>query len=87
MDVESATAQVAVAKSAVELANQQLAQARDRFKAGVSDSLEVVQSEQAVSEANDNLIGALYQNNVAKATLARAVGSAEKSVKEFLGAK
>jgi outer membrane protein TolC len=87
MDVESATAQVAVAKSAVALANQQLTQARDRFSAGVSGSLEVVQSEQAVSEANDNLIGALYANNVAKATLARAVGSAEKSVKEFLGAK
>ena len=87
MDVEAATAQVAVAKSAVDLANQQLIQAQDRFKAGVSGSLEVVQSEEAVSEANDNLIGALYQNNVAKATLARAVGSAERSVKEFLGAK
>jgi outer membrane protein TolC len=87
MDVQSATAQVSVAKSAVDLANQQLTQARDRFAAGVSGSLEVVQSEQAVADANDNLISALYANNVAKATLARAVGSAERSVKEFLGAK
>jgi outer membrane protein TolC len=71
----------------VDLANQQLTQARDRFAAGVSGSLEVVQSEQAVADANDNLISALYANNVAKATLARAVGSAERSVKEFLGAK
>jgi outer membrane protein TolC len=87
MDVESATAQVAVAKSAVDLANQQLTQARDRFAAGVAGSLDVVESEQAVTEASENLISALYASNVAKATLARATGSAERSVKDFLGAK
>ena len=87
MDVESATAQVAVAKSAVDLADQQLTQARDRFAAGVAGSLDVVESEQAVTEASENLISALYGSNVAKATLARATGSAERSVKDFLGAK
>jgi outer membrane protein TolC len=87
MDVESATAQVAVAKNAQDLANQQLTQARDRFAAGVAGSLDVVESEQAVTEASENLISALYSSNVAKATLARATGSAERSVKDFLGAK
>ena len=87
MDVESATAQVSVAKSALDLANQQLTQARDRFAAGVAGSLDIVESEQAVTEANENLISALYANNVAKATLARATGRAEQLVKDFLGAK
>ena len=87
MDVESAGAQVTVAKSAVDLAAQQLTQAQDRFAAGVAGSLDVVESEQAVTEANENLISALYASNVAKATLARATGSAERLVKEFLGAK
>jgi outer membrane protein TolC len=87
MDVESATAQVAVAKSAVDLAHQQLTQARDRFAAGVAGSLDVVESEQAVTEADENLISALYQSNIAKATLARATGRAEQAVKQFLGAK
>lgn len=87
MDVESAGAQVTVAKSAVDLAAQQLTQAQDRFSAGVAGSLDVVESEQAVTEANENLISALYASNVAKATLAHATGSAERLVKEFLGAK
>ena len=87
MDVGSATAQVTVAKSALDLANQQLTQARDRFAAGVAGSLDIVESEQAVTEANENLISALYASNVAKATLARATGRAELLVKDFLGAK
>lgn len=87
MDVQSATAQVEVAKSGLDLANQQLTQARDRFSAGVAGSLDVVESQQAVTEANENLISALYTSNVAKATLARATGRAEQLVKEFLGAK
>jgi outer membrane protein TolC len=87
MDVESATAQVAVAKSALDLAHQQLTQARDRFAAGVAGSLDVVESEQAVTEADENLISALYSSNIAKATLARATGKAEQLVKDFLGAK
>jgi len=71
----------------VDLANQQLVQARDRFAAGVAGSLDVVESEQAVTEANENLISALYASNVAKAMLARATGRAEELVKDFLGAK
>jgi outer membrane protein TolC len=87
MDVESATAQVSVAKNALDLANQQLVQARDRFAAGVAGSLDVVESQQAVTEADENLISALYSSNIAKATLARATGRAEQLVKDFLGAR
>jgi outer membrane protein TolC len=62
-----------------------LAQSRDRFAAGVADNLEVVQAQEAVATANDAYISSVYAHNIAKATLARAVGIAEKAVKEFLG--
>ena len=76
-----------VAQSSVQLAGQQLQQARDRFAAGVAGSLEVVESEQAVAGADENLISSIYAYNLAKAALARATGLAEKSVKDFLGAR
>ena len=68
-----------------DLANQQLVQSRDRFGAGVSGSLDVVQSQEAVAAANDNYTFALYAHNIAKATLARAIGVAEDATKAYLG--
>lgn len=84
MDLESAAEQVQVASSAVDLAEQQMQQARDRYQAGVSDSLEVVQAQQAVADAHENYITAVYQHNIAKAMLAKAAGIAETAVTQFL---
>ena len=67
------------------LAGQQLAQARDRFAAGVAGNIEVTQAQEAVAAASDQYIDALYRHNLAKASLARAVGSAEQAVTAFLG--
>jgi outer membrane protein TolC len=53
-------------------------QARDRFKAGVANNIEVIQAQDALSRANDNQIAALYRFNQARADLARAVGQMEK---------
>jgi outer membrane protein TolC len=85
LDLNAAGQRVAVARSTVELADQQLQQARDRYAAGVSGSLEVTQSEEAVAAANDDLIESTYAYNIAKAMLARAAGVAERSIKQFLG--
>ena len=87
LDVQTAARQLAVAKSSVQLANQQLEQARDRFAAGVAGTLEVVQSEEALAAAQESLIASQYGFNVARAQLARSAGVAERSVKEFLGAQ
>jgi outer membrane protein TolC len=87
LDIQSAADQVAVAKSNLDLANQALAQARDRFTAGVTDNIEVVQAQQSVASANDNLIFALYAHNVAKVALARAMGSAEQGIQKFMEVK
>jgi outer membrane protein TolC len=87
LDLGAAREQVGVAQSSVNLANQELQQARDRFQAGVANSVEVVQAQQAVAAADDNYISSLYSYNFAKASLARALGVSEKKSREFLGAK
>jgi outer membrane protein TolC len=87
LDLNSAADQVAVAKQGLDLANQTLEQARDRFTAGVTDNLEVVQAQEAVATANENFISSLYAHNVAKIALARAIGFAEEGVRQYLESK
>ena len=87
LDVKTSDDQVAVANQQIDLAAEQLKEAQDRYKAGVSGSLEVVQAQEAVAGANENHIQALYQNNVAKLTLVRALGEAEQRTRAFLGGK
>lgn len=87
LDVDSSNQQVAVAKQSIDLANEALTQTQDRFKAGVSGTLDVVQAQESVATANETYIDALYLNNVAKLTLARALGVAEQQTKAFLGGK
>ncbi|HEY6273452.1 MAG TPA: TolC family protein [Terriglobales bacterium] len=87
LDVRTSNEQVSVAEQSVGLASEQLKEAEDRFRAGASDSLEVVQAQEAVANANETLIQALYQNNVAKLTLAHALGVAEQQTMTFLGGK
>src|SRR5439155_24998016 len=82
LDLQAASEQVEVTRQEVDLANQALTQARDRFAAGVADNLEVVQAQEALANANEAYIDSVYSHNVAKASLARVVGVAEKSEKE-----
>jgi len=84
LDLQSAADQVAVARDNLNLSNQTLDQARDRFKAGVTDTIEVVQAQGTVAAANDNLIAALYAHNLAKVSLARALGLADQQIKKFI---
>jgi len=66
---------------------QALAQSRDRFGAGVTDTVEVVQAEEAVASAHEQYISSLYSFNYAKIALARALGMAEEGVKEYFKGK
>jgi outer membrane protein TolC len=84
LDMTSASDQVGVARSAVDLSHQQLTQAQDRFAAGVTNNLEAIQAQEAVATANENYISSLFAYNAAKASLARAVGGAEKLIPAFL---
>ena len=87
LDLTSAGAQVDVAQSNLELANQTVRQAQDRFSAGVTNTVEVVQAQQALADANNNLISAQYQLNVARVELARALGLAEQGVQAYFSNK
>src|ERR1700730_14478403 len=87
LDIRSAADQVTVARDNRDLPNQTLVQARDRFSAGVSDTVEVVQAQESVATANDTLISALFAHNVAKVALARALGGTEEVIHTLLEVK
>jgi outer membrane protein TolC len=87
LDLQSAADQVAVAERNADLANQTLIQARDRFSAGVTDNIEVVQAQQLLASANDNYISSLNAHNAAKIALATALGVAEEGVPQYLNLK
>ena len=86
LDIASAQKQVEVAKSSVELANEALKEAQERYANGVSDNLAVSQAEQSVAQADDQYVSSLYRHNVAKLSLARALGAGQ-SYKDYLGGK
>lgn len=87
LDIRTAADQVAVAQDNLVLANQTLMQARDRFTAGVTDNIEVIQAQESVASANDSLISALYAHNLAKVSLARALGGAEQGIQKLMEVK
>lgn len=84
IDLNEAADQVAVARSNVDLAHETLEQSRDRFAAGVTDTVELVQAEQAAVQADDDYITAVFEHNLAKVSLARAIGKAEQVLPDFL---
>jgi len=83
LNLQSSADQVKVARSNIDLAEQTLVQSRDRFSAGVTDTVEVVQSQEAVASAHEQYISSLYNFNFAKISLARTQGMAEAGVKEY----
>jgi outer membrane protein TolC len=87
LNLESSAEQVEVARSNIDLAEATLTQSRDRFSAGVTDTVEVVQSQQTVASAHEQYISSLYNYNYAKISLARALGAAEAGVKEYFKGK
>ena len=87
LDIQSAEKQVQVAHSNVQLANEALSEAQQRYAAGVSDNLAVSQAQQSVAQADNQYVSSLYQHNVAKLSLARALGVAATNYKIYVGGK
>ncbi len=87
LNLQSSAELVEVARSNIDLAEETLAQSRDRFSAGVTDTVEVVQSQQSVASAHEQFISSLYSYNFAKISLVRALGIAERGVKEYFRGK
>ena len=87
LNLQSSAEQVNVARSNIDLAEKTLTQSSDRFSAGITDTVEVVQSQEAVASAHEQYISSLYSYNYAKISLVRALGIAEQGVKEYFKGK
>lgn len=83
-DLQASTSQVGVARRNIQVATQNLDLTRQRFEAGVSDNLEVVQSQEALSTANTDYVNSVFAHNLAKLSLARAIGRAAEALPQFL---
>lgn len=84
LDLEAASSQVRVAQQNIELMGETLHQTRQRFEAGVSENIEVVQSQESVASANLDYIDSVFAHNLAKLALARALGNAASKLGQFL---
>ncbi len=84
LDLQASQTSVEVAQKTVELADQALAQARDRFENGVTNNVEVVLAAESVVAAHENYIASLFAHNFSKLSLLRAMGLAEQGVKQYL---
>jgi outer membrane protein TolC len=80
--IKSAATEVETAQEGVRLAEQEVAQARRRYEAGVSNSIEVTDAQTRLDRARDNQINALYDYNVARIDLASAMGRIREYVNQ-----
>ncbi len=78
--LESAAGQARVAEEGLKLSEQELAQARRRYQAGVASSVEVTDAQTRLERARDNRIAALYQHNLARIELATAMGAIHRII-------
>jgi len=84
LDLQAASSQVEVARKNIEVTSQNLDLTRQRFEAGVSDNVEVVQSQESVATAQLDYINSVFAHNLAKLSLARAIGRAAEALPHFL---
>jgi len=87
LDIASAAKLVEATKSNAALADETLGEAQERYKAGVADNLAVSEAQSVDEQASDAYIAALYRHNMAKLSLARALGVAATSYKDYFGGK
>ena len=84
LDLNAAAELVRVAQSRRDLARDELTQSSDRFASGVADTVEVTQAQEVAASAESDYISDLNAHNLAKASVARAIGQAEKIMRDLL---
>lgn len=84
LDLDAAGSQVELAVKNVQVTKETLDLTRQRFDAGVTDNVEVVQAQESVAGANLDYINSVFAHNLAKLSLARAIGGAAESLPQFL---
>jgi outer membrane protein TolC len=83
IDLEVANEQVGTAESNRKLALQNLQQSQDRFAVGVADSVEVVNSQEALAAADHDYVSSLFSQYLSRIAFAHAMGEAEKDLPEL----
>jgi outer membrane protein TolC len=84
LDLQAALTQVQVAEKNREVTRDNLNLTRQRYEAGVTDNVEVVQAQDAVASAELDYINSVFAHNVAKLSLARAIGGAAETLGDYL---
>jgi len=87
LDMQAAESQVSVAEKNLEVNQETLTLTRQRLDAGISDTVAVVQSQDAVASARLDYINSVFAHNIAKLSLARAIGPAADTWPRFLTVK
>jgi outer membrane protein TolC len=85
LDLDGAKTSVSVARQNMDLAQEGMKEAKDRFDVGLSDALEVIEAQQAMAEARDNYISSVYAHNLARLMLIRSTGTAERDLLTTMG--
>jgi outer membrane protein TolC len=87
LDLQAAASQVDVAEKNLQVNRETLELTRQKFESGISDSVAVVQSQDAVAGAQLDYINSVFAHNVAKLSLVRALGRASENWPRFLTVK
>jgi outer membrane protein TolC len=84
LQVQAATSQFKLAQRNLQVTTETLTLTRQRFDAGVSDNVEVVQAQESLTSAQLDLINSVFAHNLAKLSLARAIASPDNDLHKFL---
>jgi outer membrane protein TolC len=84
LDLQTATNQLSVTTDNLKVTRETLELTRQKFQAGVSDNVEVVQAQESVAGAELDYINSVFAHNLAKLSLARAMGNAADRLPQFL---
>lgn len=87
LDLQSTAEQVKVTEAALDLAGHELDLARDRFRNGVADNIEVVTAQDALASSQNDRLGALARHADARMALVRALGGGEKNYQTYLNGR
>ncbi len=84
IELETAAGQMELSESNRTYAAETLREARDRIRLGVATTVEVVQAQEQVAAAESDYVSSLLSFDLARLSLARAVGDAEITVPDLL---
>jgi outer membrane protein TolC len=84
IELQTAIGEVRLAENNRGFANETLREARDRFNAGVTTTVEVVQAQEQVASAESDYISGLFAFDLARISLSRALGQAETDLPNLL---